>query len=428
MPLRTICATALAATLLSGCSLATPSQSTLPSEPLSVNAAAGGKIQHVVYIMQVGRSFNSLFLGYPRAHTVSTGETSNGHRVTLQPVSLKTKYVVDHSANAMFEACNGTSNVPGTDCRMNGFNNEATGGAPKHLTYPQYVYVDPNDTKPYVAMAREWVLADSMFASQLDSDFVAGQYSIAAQADRAVDFPAGHPCYPEVTVPTLTSRRRIGGIETACFAYQTLGGELDAAKRSWRYYQAPDDEGAGSYDAISKFYRDNQYRKNVVSPPNRFFTDLSAGNLANFTWITPLCADSDDAGCGAPYGPSWVAAIVNAIGKSKFWDSTAIFVQWNDWGGMYDDVPPQPLDFDGLGFRVPLLVISPYAKRDYLSHVHYETTSVLRFAEDIFGLPRMSVADRRAISPAADCFDFSQPPRAFVPIPAPKGEGFFRHQ
>ena len=79
---------------------------------------------------------------------------------------------------------------------------------------------------------------------------------------------------------------------------------------------------------------------------------------------------------------------------------------------MYDHVPPPYEDRDGLGFRVPLLVISPYAKQNYVSHVQYETAGVLRFAEDLFGLGQARGADRRANSPAGDCFDFSQKPRA----------------
>ncbi|MGB6646529.1 MAG: alkaline phosphatase family protein, partial [Candidatus Cybelea sp.] len=85
-------------------------------------------------------------------------------------------------------------------------------------------------------------------------------------------------------------------------------------------------------------------------------------------------------------------------------------------------------DYDGLGFRVPLLVISPYAKHDYVSHVQYETASVLRFAEDLWGLGHLAAADKRANSPALDCFDFSQKPRPFVKIKAPKGPDFFLHQ
>ena len=75
-------------------------------------------------------------------------------------------------------------------------------------------------------------------------------------------------------------------------------------------------------------------------------------------------------------------------------------MQWDDWGGLYDHVAPPYEDYDGLGFRVPLLVISPYAKKNYVSHVQYETASVLRFAEDLYGLTQMAAADTRANSPA----------------------------
>ncbi|HLX25375.1 MAG TPA: alkaline phosphatase family protein, partial [Candidatus Cybelea sp.] len=159
-----------------------------------------------------------------------------------------------------------------------------------------------------------------------------------------------------------------------------------------------------------------------------FITDVRAGKLANFTWITPICSDSDHVNCAGGRGPSWVAALVNTVGKSKFWNSTAIFIQWDDWGGLYDHVAPPYEGYDGLGFRVPLVILSPYAKHDYVSHVQYETASVLRFAEDLFGLPQLADADRRAESPGRDCFDFSGSRRAFKPIHAPLPPSFFMHR
>jgi phospholipase C len=119
---------------------------------------------------------------------------------------------------------------------------------------------------------------------------------------------------------------------------------------------------------------------------------------------------------------------VNTVGKSKFWESTAIFVLWDDWGGLYDHVPPPYAGRDGLGFRVPMLIISPYAKHGYVSHTQYETASILRFAEDLFGLGQLAAADRRAASPAADAFDFSQRPRHFEKIDAPLAPRFFMHR
>lgn len=379
--------------------------------------ANGGKITHVIYVVQEGRSFDDLFQGYPGADTKSIGYTSSGTKVKLAPISLKARYDIDTTAAAMFVSCNGTGSIPGTSCRMNGFNEEQTFGGPKDVKYPMYAYVPQAESKPYFDMAHEWVVADNMFASQLDGSFTAHQYIVAAQSGDAVDIPYGKwGCgggqYDQIG--TLTPQRGYGPNENVCFKYVTLANELEKARLSWRYYTA--DKATSSFAFDKRVYGTPQWRKDVIQPSNKFLTDLGSGKLAAVTWITPACADSDAVECGGGGGPAWVSSLVNAVGESKFWKSTAIFVQWDDWGGFYDPVPPPYEDFDGLGFRLPLLVISPYAKQNYVSHVQYETASVLRFIEDDFGLKPMAAADHRATSPAADCFDFSQPPRRFVPI------------
>ncbi len=399
-----------------------------------IRATGASKIKHVIFVVQENRSFDNLFQGYSGANTVSKGMDSYGHTITLAPVSLKTVYVIDHSASAMFAACNGTGRIPGTDCRMNGFNNESSFGGPVN---PQYVYVPRSESKPYFKMAHEWVVADNMFQTQLDESFVAHQYVIAAQAQSSVDLPFsliwGCAGGSGDEVATIDQQRNIGGsYQPACFDYTTLGDELDKAKLSWRFYAVRyGDDGGGNggtwsaYQAVRHIFYGPDWKKNVISPNWKFLTDVQAGKLANFTWITPTCSESDHLECGGGYGPSWVSAIVDTVGASKFWDSTAIFVQWDDWGGFYDHVAPPLKDYDGNGFRVPLLVISPYAKQNYVSHVKYETTSVLRFAEDLFGLRHLAAADKRATSPAADCFDFSQNPRPFTAIKAPYPPSFF---
>jgi phospholipase C len=404
----------------------------------ALNSTGAGKITHIVYIVQENRSFDNLFQGYPGADTVSSGKDSKGGTIALQPVGLAVHYDLDHSAQAMFTDCNGTGTLPGTECRMNGFNEEQYIEAPPKLKYPMYVYVPHKETLPYFDMAHEWVVADEMFQSQLDESFVAHQYIIAAQADWSINLPLttwGCGGGRSDTVATITQDRSTDGpLIEPCYDYETLGDELDAAKLSWRFYasaygSASSDAGAewSGYQAV-RHIRYGPDWKYVISPNWKFITDVRAGKLANFTWITPVCADSDHVNCGGGYGPSWVAALVNTVGKSKFWDSTAIFVQWDDWGGLYDHVPPAYKDRDSLGFRVPLLVISPYAKQDYVSHVQYETASVLRFAEDLWGLSQLAVADKRATSPAGDCFDFSQAPRPFVAIAAPHPPKFFMHR
>jgi phospholipase C len=402
----------------------------------TLDATGAGKIRHIVYIVQENRSFDNLFQGYPGADTVRSGKNSFGQTITLKPVSLKKEYNIDHSDQAMFAACDGRGRLPGTKCAMDGFNNESASGGPPD---PEYVYVPHKDSKPYFDMAHEWVVADRMFQSHLDESFVSHQYVIAAQAQSSVNLPDGlWGCAGGSgdVVGTITHERGPGPTQTVCFDYKTLGDELDQAGLSWRFYtstyNAPSsDSGAfwSSYQAVRHIYYGPDWRKDVLCcvPQSRFLTDVRAGKLANFTWITPECFDSDHVNCGGGDGPSWVAALVNTIGKSKFWDSTVIFVQWDDWGGLYDHVPPPFENYDGLGFRVPLLVISPYAKHDHVSHVQYETASVLRFAEDLFGLGRLAAADRRANSPAGDCFDFSQPLRPFVPIVAPLDWKYFLH-
>ena len=151
----------------------------------SLNASSSGKIRHIVYVIQENRSFNDMFEGYPGARTTPTGKDSSGKKITLVPMSLKVTYDMDHSAHAMFEDCNGTGTIPGTHCRMNGFNNEQVYGSPGG----QYSYVPHSESKPYWDMAHEFVLADRMFASQIDESFVAHQYIIAAQAQSSVDVP-----------------------------------------------------------------------------------------------------------------------------------------------------------------------------------------------------------------------------------------------
>jgi phospholipase C len=123
-----------------------------------------------------------------------------------------------------------------------------------------------------------------------------------------------------------------------------------------------------------------------------------------------------------------VAQVVNAIGKSAYWKSTAIVVVWDDWGGWYDHVAPPQLDYEGLGFRVPMLVISPYIKAGTISHTQYETGSIIRFIEDNWSLGRITLSTDSRAQSIANIFNFSQTPRTFAPITAKYSRAFFLHQ
>ncbi|HET6275824.1 MAG TPA: alkaline phosphatase family protein [Candidatus Cybelea sp.] len=443
---------ALAAAVLSACngsgsnnsapvlplnSLSAPATS--PIEPAQHHHAGKGKIQHVVIIVQENRSFNNLFYGYKGATTAKFGYTSSGTKVTLSPVSLKTSWDLEHDSGGFFAACNGTGSIPGTDCQMNGFNNEGVGcggrSSPCPNPHPQYSYVPHSETKPYFDMAKQYVLADQMYASNLDaSSFISHQYIIAAQAQSAVNFPYGAWGCPGGSgdrINEIGPKRQVpSGSEVVCWDPTTLGDELDAAKISWAFYAVSysgDPWIWSAYQAIKHIYYGYDWKHDIISPPSQFLADVQNGNLRTVTWVTPTWTNSDHAGSDSATGPQWVASLVNAVGESKYWDSTAIFIFWDDYGGWYDPEPPAYVDYDGLGMRLPMLIISPYAKKGKVIHTHYEHGSILRFIEDQFGLGRLSASDKRANS-TADAFNFKQAPRPFQAIPSVLDAKYFMYR
>jgi phospholipase C len=213
-----------------------------------------------------------------------------------------------------------------------------------------------------------------------------------------------------------------------CFDRPALTDLLDEKSRSWRYYQAF--LGACLWngpDAIRHIRHSPEYRTDVVAPPSQVLTDVAYGNLVDVVWVTPTFAASDHAGNTDGSGPSWVASVVNAIGESRYWKTTAILVVWGDWGGWYDHVKPPQYNSYELGFRVPLIVISAYTKKGYVSHRQHEFGSILKFTEKTFGLGSLGATDVRS-DDLSDCFDFSRAPRRFVPISAPHNASYFLQQ
>jgi phospholipase C len=183
------------ALLLSACGGNGPISGTAPALPLAYQPPAqsqpavqrlhppSGKIEHVVIIIQENRSFNNLFYGYPGAATATHGYGSSGQKITLLPVSLATNWDLEHDSAGFETACNGSGSIPGTKCRMNGFNHESVScggyGDPCPSMYPQYSYVPHSEIKPYLDMAHQYVLADQMYASNFDaSSFISHQYII----------------------------------------------------------------------------------------------------------------------------------------------------------------------------------------------------------------------------------------------------------
>ena len=219
-----------------------------------------------------------------------------------------------------------------------------------------------------------------------------------------------------------------------CFdQWHSIANVLDNAGVSWKYYATKKlDAGIWEPFEAMQYVRYGPDWANIIAPQTKILTDPGDGELASVSFVTPSTADSDHPIAKSDLGPSWVASVVNAIGESSYWNSTAIVVLWDDWGGWYDNSKPPQLDYRGLGFRVPCLIISPYAKIGYVDSTQYEFASILKFIEKVYGTgsigPRsQGYTDQRATSLDA-AFDFNQNPRSFTPIPSKYPMSHFLHE
>jgi len=377
-----------------------------PSVPEStVSPVAGSPIQHIVIIMQENRSFDNLFNGFPGADTVQGG-MSGDELVPLTPVSLGDSRDLGHSHKQWWQDWN--------QGNMDGF-------AQSGSKLP-YSYVPEKDVEEYWTLARQYVFGDRMFQSNTGPSFVAHQYMIAGQSGNVAENPNGSVWGCDASSGTKAATIGPDGTELPgvypCFDYQTTADLLDEKGVTWRYY-AP---GSGdnffilsAYQAVRHIRFGKDWEQNVISPSRRVLVDIKAGELAQVTWIVPDFSHSDHPGSGSE-GPAWIASIVNAIGNSPYWNSTAIFISWDDWGGWYDHVLPPKEDAMGPGFRVPLLIVSPYTKHGYITHRNHEAAGFIKFIEYNFNLGTLGARDAGSDT-FSDCFDYTQKPPGFTPIP-----------
>lgn len=422
----------------------------------TVNSSPPGKIKHVVIIFQENRTPDNLFhdqvLINRGADIASSGQTSNGDTIPLTPVSLVTPYDLDHGHPGFLlawnnGAMNGADRV-GVMCKPG-----QAGCAPPH---PQYQYVNPSEVAPYFTLAETYTFGDRMFQTNQGPSFPAHQYIISgtsAIAENSTIYAAGTPigglgsgCLSRsgVTVKTIDisnpdPHTRMGVTAQLCYEHPTLPDVLDANRLSWKYYSGTTGLWTGP-NAIQHMCGPNPPPPNAtecsaegwsthVVGQKHLFADIAAGDLATVSWVIPPGASSDHASGNDGTGPSWVASVVNAIGTSQYWADTAIIITWDDWGGWYDHVPP-PLVRNSYeyGLRVPLIVVSPYVKPAYISHVTHDFGSILKFIETMFNLPTIDPAVGYADSRAddlSDCFDLNQTPLPFTPIAAPLNANYF---
>ena len=205
-----------------------------------------------------------------------------------------------------------------------------------------------------------------------------------------------------------------------CFDFKTVPDLLDTAHLSWRYY-APAQNQSGYWwvelDAIRHLRYGSDW-SNIV-PLGQFATDASNGTLPAVSWITADAPSSEHPQASATCdGITSTVTMVNAIMNGPDWDSTVLFVTWDDFGGFYDHVPPPQVDLWGYGPRVPLLIISPWAKTGYVDHATLDFASLPKFIEALFGLPVLSTRDAASAS-MWDAFDFGGNLQAPLLLPPP---------
>jgi len=396
-------------------------------------------IDHIIVLVQENRSFDNLFATFPGADGATSGKTHDGRTVPLTKHVLGT-LDVNHDYKTYLTDYDGG--------KMDGFDlSDFIHSKQKVGTYP-YMYVDPNDIKPYWTLAQQYALADHMFQTQGSGSFTAHQDLIAGataidSTHSVIDTPLGSPWGCDAPPGTKTSlittsgqyQRAKGPFPCWNYPTGTLRDLLDAKHVSWKYYAPAYKAGSvgalwNAFAAIQAVRQGPEWSTNISIPQTNVFNDITNNKLAAVSWVIPDQPDSDHPGNGKGHdeGPSWIAQVVNAVGQSSYWNSCAIIIVWDDWGGFYDHEPPPFMDdAGGLGFRVPLIVVSPYIPAGEISHTQFEFGSVLKFTEDTFGLGSLGTTDARATS-IGKLFNFNQAPRAFSPIPSQRSRAYFLHQ
>ncbi len=441
---------------LAGTILATALVAALPAQ-----AADEGihKIQHVIVIMQENRSFDEYFGTYPGADGIPM---KNGEP-TVCVVDPKTKDCVKPYHNPTDINIGGPHNAAAavTDIdsgKMDGFikafrdaqqckSPNQPGCAPGDK--PDVMgYHDEHEIPNYWAYAKHFVLQDKMFEPNASWSLPSHLFLVSEWSAKC-----STPGDPASCVNALDGPSGVN-VSKNDYAWTDLTYLLYKNKVPWAYYLSegtePDCEDdallctqkkqtvnvPGIWNPLPAFdtvKEDHQLQN--IKPVDKFFDDVKSGHLPAISWIVPEQTVSEHPPANISVGEDYVTSLINAAMQGKDWDSTAIFLAWDDWGGFYDHVVPPKIDENGYGLRVPGLVISPYAKEGYIDHQTLSFDAYVKFIEDDFlggkrldpksdgrPDPRPTVReDVKQLGSLVNDFDFSQPPRPpfIIPVKEP---------
>ena len=333
-----------------------------------LQASATTPIKNVVVIMMENRTFDHMFGRFPKVNGYTEARTPN----------------------------------PTFDFEHNGPSGYAAIDGGKMDEFPQrgYVQFTQADIPNYWSYAQHFGLSDNFFTSSIGDSTPNHMAMVAAQNGGLWDAGAETGCFSAQN-DLIYSRSAAAKNywQYPCLPITTLPNLLDQNGISWNYYNQE-----GIWDAPAMLQSLHTV-KNIQ--PTQFVTDVQAGKLAKVTWVMPPSNASDHEPYQIEAGEDYVTSAVNAIMQSKYWANTAIFLTWDDWGGLYDHVVPPVIDGVGLGPRVPLIVISPYPnKAGYISHAEGEFSSFVKFIEGDFGLREGALGQRDSLSQISDLMDF----------------------
>ncbi len=327
-------------------------------------AVATGPIQHIVVIVQENHTFDNYFGTFPGANGIGN-----------DPPTVHPFHIVGTDVNL----CHNTS------CGHEAFDNGKMDGFLKAEGSNQtFGYFDQTDIPYYWSLAQNYTLFDDYFTSAMGPSLPNHLYLVAAQDDGVAD-----------TISNQSANFNIG----------TIVNELQSANVSWSYYSPYTRGNENALGLVTSVTANSAMMKNMKYT-DQFLVDLQDGKMPDVSYITANDGQNEHPPFDVGEGETWVKGIITAIQASPYWGSTAILLTWDDYGGWYDHVAPPQVDKYGDGFRVPLLVVSPFAKQGFIDHTLSDHTSVMKFIERVYDLPPVTQRDAMA-SDLLEAFNYT---------------------
>lgn len=450
--------------------------------PAGAGAAAAGaslvatapdgadRIKHVVIIMQENRSFDSYFGTFPGADGIAM---SNGAPLVCVN-DPQTKRCVrpyhdssDRNTGGPHGQKDASADIDGG--KMDGFIKQERAGRNAACRDPNdpncaqvgnepdvMGYHDAREIPNYWTYAEQFVLQDRMFEPNASWSLPAHLFVVSGWSAICAKKADPMSCKDALQAPDpppdflAAARAKLGVQKTPDYAWTDVTYLLHKKGVSWAYYVAEGTEPDCEHDEMVCTPRPQRAGTPGIWNPlpwfdtvhedgelgniktlDNFYAAASTGTLPSVCWISPNGATSEHPPALVSTGQAYVTGLINAIMEGPDWNSTAVFLTWDDWGGFYDHVIPPAVDKNGYGLRVPGIVISPYAKKGYIDHQTLSFDAYLRFIEDIFlggqridpktdgrPDPRPSVRENAPqLGDLMQDFDFSQPPRPRLVLP-----------